>query len=151
MSANPASLSHHPAPHRERVAAVQIAFGLLAGPAAWFCQLCAGFALSSWPCFPADQPMLAPMRGYGWTWAATGIVSLTAVTISVAAMIVSRRLLQRTRGESAGGHGHPLDLLDVGTGRTRFLASWGTIAGGAFAVASAFTGVAFLILPRCAG
>jgi hypothetical protein len=37
------------------------------------------------------------------------------------------------------------------TGRTRFLALWGTVFGAAFAIAAAFTAVAFFILPRCAG
>jgi hypothetical protein len=125
-----------------------MAFGLLGGPAAWFGQLCAGFALSSWPCFPNDQLMRVPISGFSWTGNATGLVSLAALAIALAAMFVSQRLLQRTRDEDHGGHAH---LAQIGAGRTRFLALWGTIAGGAFAVATAFTGVAFFILPRCAG
>jgi hypothetical protein len=148
MSAHQPVLSRHPAPHRERASVAQLTFGLLAGPAAWFGQLCAGFPLSSWPCFPRDQHVLAPLTGYEWTWAAVGIVSLAAVAVSLAAMIVSLRLLRRTSAEVEGDH---MDLLEVGSGRTRFLALWGTIAGAAFAVVSTFTGVAFFILPRCAG
>jgi hypothetical protein len=148
MSADHATLSHHPAPHRERATSVEIAFGLLGGPVAWFAQLCAGFALSSWPCFPNDQLMRVPAPGFSWTWNAIGLVSLAALGVALSAMFVSRRLLLRTRDEDHGGHAH---LVEVGAGRTRFLALWGTIAGGAFAVATAFTGVAFFILPRCAG
>jgi hypothetical protein len=138
MSTPDASLSHHPAPHRGRVAALESAFGLLGGPGAWFIQLCVGFALSSWPCFPQDQHELAPIRGYGWTWGALGLVSLTAVVIAVAAFAVSRGIYRRTHDET-------------GAGRTRFLGLWGMVAGAGFAVAAAFTGVAFFILPRCAG
>jgi hypothetical protein len=148
MNADHASLSHHPAPHRERATAAAMAFGLLGGPAAWFGQLCAGFALSSWPCFPNEQHLRVPISDFSWTWNATGLVSLAALAIALSAMFVSRRLLQRTRDEDHGGHAH---LAEIGAGRTRFLAFWGAIAGGAFAVATAFTGIALFILPRCAG
>ncbi len=148
MNADHTTLSHHPAPQRERATPAAMAFGLLGGPAAWFAQLCAGFALSSWPCFPNEQLMRVAVPGFSWTWNAIGLVSLAALAIASAAMFVSWRLLQRTREEEHGGHVH---LAEVGAGRTRFLASWGTIAGGAFAVATAFTGIAFFILPRCAG
>lgn len=148
MSADHATLSHHPAPHRERAVTLELAFGLLGGPVAWFGQLCAGFALSSWPCFPNDQHMRIPLPGFGWTWSAIGLVCLAAFAIALSAMFVSSRLLRRTRDEDHGSHAH---LAEVGAGRTRFLALWGTIAGGAFAVATAFTAVAFFILPRCAG
>jgi len=148
MSADDAALGHHPAPHRGRAGAMEMTFGLLGGPAAWFAQLCAGFALSSWPCFPGDQHMLSPTAGFAWTGAAVGFVSLTAFAVAVAAMFVSRGLLRRTRDEYPGDPAH---LLEAGTGRTRFLALWGTIAGGGFAVATAFTAIAFFILPRCAG
>jgi hypothetical protein len=134
MSADDATLSRHPEPHRERAAGWALGFGLLGGPAAWFVQLCAGVALTSWPCFPKDQQLPAPVGGFEWTGPATAVVSLAAFGISVAAMLISHQFLRRTRG-----------------GRTRFLALWGTIAGGAFAVAIAFTGVAFYLLPRCAG
>jgi hypothetical protein len=148
MSADDAPLSRHPAPHRERTAGWALTFGLLGGPVVWFVQLCAGVALTSWPCFPKDQPLPAPVGGFEWTWTATALVSLAAFGISLAAMLISHNLLRRTRDEEAGGHRH---LLEVGTGRTRFLALWGTMAGGVFAVAIAFTGVAFYLLPRCAG
>ena len=36
-------------------------------------------------------------------------------------------------------------------GRTHFLALWGVALGGVFALAAALTGLAFMILPRCAG
>jgi predicted alpha/beta superfamily hydrolase len=41
--------------------------------------------------------------------------------------------------------------IDVRTGRARFLALWGALVGGLFAIAAALTYIAFLLLPRCAG
>ncbi len=148
MSADHAALSHHPAPQRERVGAFASAFGLLGGPGAWFVQLCAGFAMSSWPCFPMDQRRSSPLDGYGWTHAAIDIICVAAVVTALAAAYTGWRLLQLTRAEMRGDHRH---LMDTGTGRTRFLALWGLVGGTGFAVAAALTGIALFILPRCGG
>jgi hypothetical protein len=148
MSADRASLTHHPAPQRHRVSAFESVFGLLGGPLAWFVQLCAGYTLASWPCFPLDEHRFLPQGGYGWTWDAIVIVSLAAVVVALAAFVVSRRIFNRTRDEGHGGDKH---LLEVGSGRTRFLAVWGMVLGIGFAVTTAMTAMAFFLLPRCAG
>jgi hypothetical protein len=148
MSTDHASLSHHPAPHRHRVSAAESLFGLAGGPLAWFVQLCAGYAMASWPCFPLDEHLHLPLNSYAWTWAAIVVISVAAVIVSLAAFMVSRGILRRTLDESEGGHGH---ALETGAGRTRFLALWGMVLGGGFAVATALTTVAFFVLPRCAG
>jgi hypothetical protein len=148
MNLDNPSLSHHPAPHRHRAGTLALAFGLLGGPVAWFAQLCAGSALSDWPCFPGDQHRVAPVSGSGWTTGAIGAMSLAAFAVAICAMLVSLHLLRRTADEARGGHGH---LLEAGTGRTRFLALWGALAGAAFAVATAFTAVGYFTLPRCGG
>jgi hypothetical protein len=148
MTADPGSLSHHPAPHRDKVSAFEGAFGLLGGPAAWFVQLCAGYGMASWPCFPLDEHHVLPLSGYAWTWAAIVAISIAAVVVALAAFAVSRRTYKRTRAEGHGDHRH---VLEVGTGRTRFLAIWGMVLGASFAVATALTTVAFFVLPRCAG
>jgi hypothetical protein len=148
MSADHASLSHHPAPHRDQVSAFESAFGLLGGPLAWFVQLCAGYAMASWPCFPREVHHLQPAPGYAWTWSAIVAISIAAVIVSAAAFFVSQRSYRRVQGESHGDRQH---LLDVGSGRTRFLAAWGMVLGSGFAVGTAMTTVAFFVLPRCAG
>lgn len=142
------SLSHHPAPHRERVTLPALAFGVAGGPLAWGLQLNAGFALASWPCFPGDQRMQLPLDGYAWTWPTLVAVMFAGALIALAALWVSWSNLQKTREEHSGGHGH---LMDTGSGRTRFLALWGIAFGAGFAVASLVTGIAFIVLPRCAG
>jgi hypothetical protein len=148
MTADHTSLSHHPAPHRERALPAEGLFGLLGGPLAWFIQLCAGYAMASWPCFPSDEHRLLPPSGYAWTWSAMLAVSVAAVVTALAAFLVSRRIYNRTRNEDAGGH---QPLLEVGAGRTRFLALWGMVFGAGFAAAAAMNTVAFFLLPRCAG
>jgi hypothetical protein len=148
MSTPQHSLSHHPAPHRERVTLLELAFGLAAGPVAWFVQFNAGYALASWPCFPTDHRMQVPIDGYAWSRPIMVAVMIAGVLIALAALWISWRNLQRTREERPGGHRH---LMDTGTGRTRFLALWGVMLSIGFALASVVTGVAFAVLPRCAG
>jgi len=148
MNVDQASLRNHHTPRNWINPVWQLTFGLLGGPAAWFMQLCAGFALSSWPCFPGDQRLVAPALAWAWTRPATAVIALLAFAVALAAMTISGRLLRDASSERFGGSAAPAGMS---TGRTRFLALWGTVAGGAFAVAITFTGIAFFTLPRCAG
>jgi hypothetical protein len=108
-------------------------FGLFGGPLAWFVQLCCGFALASQPCFRGGNRVAAPPPALQWTWPAMILLMAAAVAIALLSLLVSWRTFTRS------------------TGRTRFLALWGILLGGSFALAAAFTAVAFLTLPRCAG
>ena len=148
MTARHDSLLHHPARHRERVLCYESALGLIGGPLAWFLQLCAGYALASWPCFANDDRTLTPLAGYAWTWPAMVLAMLAGVAIALTSFWISWRAFVRVRDESDGDHRH---LMEVGAGRTRFLALWGMLLGGGFALATLVTAVAFLVLPRCAG
>jgi len=148
MSAEHTSLSHHPAPHRHRVATASIAFGVLGGPLAWFVQLCAGYALASAPCYTEAQRAAQPLADLRWTSPAIIAVLITGVIVALAAFAVSYRSFARTRYEAGPDQQY---LMEVGAGRTRFLALWGLLLGAGFAVATALTAVAFVILPRCAG
>jgi hypothetical protein len=62
-------------------------------------------------------------------------------------MWVSWRGLQKTRAEPQGARAQ----LEPGNGRTQFLALWGVVLGGGFALTSLATGIAFLTVPRCGG
>jgi hypothetical protein len=126
---------HHAAPRREPVTLLELAFGLAGGPLAWFLQFNAGYALASWPCFPQDHRMQLPMDGYAWSLPTMVMIMICGVLIALAALWVSWRNLQKSPTE----------------GRSRFLALWGVMLGGGFALASLVTGVAFALLPRCAG
>jgi hypothetical protein len=147
MTADDAALSPHPAPHRRRVTAFESVFGLIAGPLAWAAQLDLNYALASRWCFPKDERALLPLAASDWTWPAMIIGMLAAVSIGLAALLVSWRAYRATRAEQTGG---VRELMDVGSGRTRFLALWGVLLGSGFALASGLTAVAFIVLPRCA-
>jgi hypothetical protein len=123
-------------------------FGLFAGPIAWFLQFCASYALASEPCFRGGERLAAPVPALQWTLLAMILSMAAAVVIALLSLLVSWRAYRRTKGEAPGATAH---LVEAGPGRTRFLSLWGVLLGGAFAVATAMTGVAFLTLPRCAG
>jgi hypothetical protein len=130
--------------HKTRFASV---FGLAGGPFAWYVQMCAGYALASWPCFPKDHRMLVPLAGYAWTSRAMTIALLAGVAIALAAFFVSWRELIRTQ-RASGDQRHQ---LGGGAGRAQFLALWGMLLGGGFALTTVITAFAFVMLPRCAG
>jgi len=147
MSADHAALSHHPAPHRDRVALWMAGFGVIGGPLAWFVELCGGYALATAPCFnAAGTRRLLPE--FAWTWPALLTLLVLCVFVALAAFTVSYRSFARTREESGGD---PRHLMEAGSGRTRFLALWGMLLGAGFAVVTALTAVGFALLPRCAG
>lgn len=147
MNSRATTLTHHPAPHRDRVMNIESAFGLLGGPAGWFLQLCAGFALASGPCFSAGM-RVATAGAPSWPWLTMIAASVIGVLLGLAALLVSWRTLQRTKRETTGNHRH---LLEVGSGRTRFLALWGVCFSAGFTVVTLLTFVAFTTVPKCVG
>jgi hypothetical protein len=148
VSADHASLSDHPAPHRERVSTFSSIFGLLGGPLAWFVQLCAGYGLASWSCFPKDLRGNTPVEGASWASPTLVTLLIAAIVVAFAAFLAARRDFQRTREESQGDPAH---LMEVGAGRTRFIALWGMFLGAGFTAATLINAIDFLVLPRCAG
>lgn len=141
-------LSHHPAPHRDEMSTLRAFVLLFTGPTAWFVQFCVGVQLASWPCYPADTRYLVPIEGYGWTREAALVLLLLCALAAAISGLASWRLLQRVSDEREGGHA---ELAEVGHGRTRFIALWGTILGAGFVVATLFTLAGFAMVPRCAG
>jgi hypothetical protein len=121
-------LSHHPAPERGRVGLPALAFGLVGGPFAWAVQLCAGSALSG-----------VPRQG-----AVFWILYGATVLLACASLAVALRSYARSQRELHGGSHE--ELLEIGVGRTRFLAIWGVLLSSAFAIFAAANGVALVLL-----
>lgn len=121
-------------------------FALFGGPLAWFLQLNAGFALATQPCFVDNQRASAPT--FAWSWPAIIAIAVAACAVALSATLIAWRDYQRSKHE--GSHEHP-DLLEVGAGRTRFLALWGVCFGAGSAVVIVATAIGFCFLPRCGG
>lgn len=148
MSRDRSSLSHHPAPHADRLSTPAASFILLTGPLAWFVQLCTGFMLLSWPCYPGDIRLVEPLAGYGWTRLAALLVLLACALLAAASGAFAWRKYQEVREEREGGHA---DLIHIGHGRTRFIALWGAILGVGFTLTTLATLAGFALVPRCIG
>ena len=149
MTAETASLTNHPAPHRDRVSPLRALFGLLGGPGAWFAQLCAGYAMASWPCFPREEHRILPEAGYAWTWAAIVVISVVAIGISIAAFAVSRAYLRRGCRVKAMGVINICWMSAAGGLASWLFGEW--CSAPLSLLATAMTLVAFFVLPRCAG
>jgi hypothetical protein len=138
----------HPAPHRDRLTGLRASLLLYTGPLAWFVQLNVGVMMTSWPCFPSMDRLDRPLPGYEWTHiAALAVLVASALVASIAGLLSWRKFVE-VREEEEGGHA---ELIELGHGRTRFVALWGTYLGLGFALATLVTLVAFAMVSRCLG
>jgi hypothetical protein len=134
----------HPSPHRGRVSLGGQLFGIAAGPAAWIAQLVVDYGVSSYVCYPADTPRRDLPGGgeHGLLLA----VNLACLAVALAGFAVSLAGWRRTRAEKPG----PLhEMLQIGDGRSRFLAICGLLAAATFAVAILFDTPSALALRLC--
>ncbi|HEX3950192.1 MAG TPA: hypothetical protein VHW95_10120 [Steroidobacteraceae bacterium] len=141
-------MSARPAAPVAPIPRYQIFFLLFGGPLAWFLQLNAGFALATQPCFLDNQRFPAPRLSLVWSWPAMIWLLIAALAIALLSVLTAWRAYQRTKTESSGDHLH---LMEIGSGRNRFIALWGICFGAGSAVVILMTLVAFFVLPRCAG
>jgi hypothetical protein len=137
----------HPAPHRERVSLLALLFGLAAGPAGWIAQLLLGYGLSSYACYPSDEPQLtSPPRGWSGEHVWLLAINLLCLALTVAGFLTALANWRRTRAEKEGGAHR---LLQTGEGRARFLALSGMLACGVFALAILANTWTVLGVPAC--
>ncbi len=128
-----------PAPVRRKLSATGV-FAVAGGPAAWYLELNAGYALASTPCFAGTQRLPSLTQGLAWTSPLMTALLAVCTLIAFAAFWLSLRELQRSH--SAG---------TPDSGRERFAALWGTVLGGGFCLATVATAAGLLLLPRCTG
>lgn len=148
MTADQIQSREHPSPHRDRVRPDLLLLALATGPFAWIVQLAGDYALASHACRPDDPPRATPPLAGGWggePWLLVG-VNLCCLAICLAGGAIALVSWRRTSGEKAGGAGA---LVEVGEGRTRFLAACGVLAAAAFALAIAFDTTLPLFVPSC--
>jgi hypothetical protein len=144
MSKQPQFSTRHPAPHRHEVSLFALGFGLAAAPLAWAAQTIIGYALSSHACFPGDTPRTAPL--YAGAGQIALAINLIAIMVAAVAWAAAYRSWQATRDENDGQLHR---LVEIGEGRTRFLALCGVLTSLGFLVAMIFASVAILLVPLC--
>lgn len=136
-----------PSPDRERVGRFTLYLGVLLAPLAWILQLVIGFEVANRACFAPGIPEKTPMTVPPWLETAlttTNIVALIAAALAIAICLRSmRRTGTKRHPRGAGG------MLNVGEGRTRFLAVFGLLTSVLFFVAIAFNTASLFLVPLC--
>ena len=137
----------HPSPDRDRVRLEELLLALAAGPAAWVLQLSIDFGVASAACQPGGVPREAPLApGWGPEDVFLVCVNLACLATAIAGGLVALAAWRRSRHEKFGG---AATLIEVGEGRTRFLAACGMMAAAGFAIAILFDTAWPLFVPSC--
>ena len=134
----------HPAPHRAKVNPFLLGFAVVGSPVAWSLEMLVTFPLAAHACFPRDVPVLSPT-----TPGLLGILSGIAIALFVVGVLATAASVVcwwRTRNEKPGG-AH--QLLEVGEGRTRFIALCGLIISIGFLIALIFEAAALYLVRSC--
>lgn len=120
---------------------------LAAGPAAWVTQLVVGYGVAGYACYRRDAPLQAAATS-GWGAERFGLLALNlaCLLVTLIALTTSYIHWRRTRGETGGGAGR---ALEVGEGRSRFLAACGILINLAFCIAILFDTAPILGVPTC--
>lgn len=136
-------LPGHPAPHAGRVSIVRLLLLLSGAPLAWAVQIAAGYAAAAYACYPHRDALAAPILPH--LHGALVALSVGAIAVSALCALLSYRSWRLTRNEVEGDHHQ---LLDVGEGRTRFMALCAFISSAGFGLALlATTSVLVLVQP----
>ncbi|MEJ0047871.1 MAG: hypothetical protein WDN04_18430 [Rhodospirillales bacterium] len=77
-----------PSPHRAKVSLAALLFGLVGGPAAWFGQFVANYALASFACFPHDTPRVG--TGPLWPSVPTAMLAINIAGMAIALLAAFR-------------------------------------------------------------
>jgi hypothetical protein len=139
-----AAAASHPAPHRQRVRLWVLMFGLVAAPIFWLAQLLLGYGVSAAACYGGDHPTTiasgASLRMALFSFDAAALI------VALAGAAVSYASWHAVHGEQQSGPHH---ALEVGEGRTRFMALWGILSSLCFGGAIVFNTMASVMAPLC--
>ena len=97
-------------------------------------------------CFPRMYPLGSPAMGAARMSLVLWLVSAVAIAIGAAALVVALHNYLATRHEERG-EAH--ELLEVGEGRTRFMALSGVMLSALFLLASLAHAASMLMLANC--
>jgi hypothetical protein len=132
------------APSAGTVPAAALWFGLFGAPAMWSLQLVTNSAFVSHSCFPKSVPLATPITGS--LWGVVLLTSIVAAVVAAAAGATAWRSWRRTQEEHHGGHE---TLLEVGEGRTRFMAVAGLLLSTIFLFGIVMNALPLFLLPPC--
>ncbi|HZP86152.1 MAG TPA: hypothetical protein VFB54_04980 [Burkholderiales bacterium] len=134
----------HPAPQRDIISLFILALAIFGVPLLWGGQLLLSYGLASFACYPSWNPLATPQ--YSGIRVALLAIGLAALVGGVGIAMLAVYSWRKTRGEQGGSQKH---LVDIGEGRTRFLAMCGVMMSSGFVVLLIFTTMTVLIVPPC--
>jgi hypothetical protein len=143
---SPAATAGDP-PRQERAAQIAaLLFGLAAGPAGWIAQLLLDYGLASYACYPDGQPhLVAPPPGWDQEKLALFLIAAVCLLLALAGLATSWRLWRRDRTLMERPH----HVVEVGEGRSSFLALCGVLTSAGFAFAIAVSAASISVVPAC--
>lgn len=139
-----ATAAGHPAPRRRRASPGALWFGLFGAPFAWSVQELVNTPVVGHACFPRSEPLHAPAFAAA-SGVAVGVSAATAV-VALAALLAALHVWRSVR------RGHEREawaLLEVGEGRTRFMALSGILLGAVFLLGIVMHSIPIFLLPPC--
>lgn len=138
------SAEPHPAPHRGNVPPAALWFGLSGAPAVWSIQLMVNYATVAHSCYPRAVPLSTSI--FGALWATVLAVNLLTLAGALAAGGTALWTWHRTKSEKEG---RKEALLEVGEGRTRFMAFAGILVSALFLIGILFNAATLFVIPPC--
>ncbi|MEZ5815491.1 MAG: hypothetical protein R3D44_00215 [Hyphomicrobiaceae bacterium] len=139
----------HPAPLRHAAPLVSLWIGLFGGFFAFAFQILLNFFIASYSCFSGRIPQgHSPQSWVWWTMVAVATLAFLATAMSMWAAYsswgathveASRAPVRRRKDE----------LLEIGEGRTRFMAMAGLVTSGILLATVFMNATALLIMPLC--
>ena len=134
----------HPAPRRHRAGTAALWFGLFGGPAAWSVQELVNTPVVGHACYPAVERLAQPT--IGGLPALPLVVSIATALVAAAALWTAAAAWRSVRRGHPGEHG---TLLEIGEGRTRFMALSGILLACVFLFGIVMHAIPILFLPPC--
>ena len=145
--ANPQSSSAsppHPAPERHSVSRAALWFGLLAAPLAWAIDELVLYYVASHLCELKTHDLAGTLARGTSPWFIG--VSVAALLVALAGVWVSYGSWHKSQREKGGSEAK---LIEVGEGRTRFLAMCGLLTSVGFLIGFLFIFSQLWVAPLC--
>lgn len=123
---------------------VRLYVGMTVAPLAWALHMLVSYSLAAHACFPTDAALGRPV----WPDLRSFVVVATvgAWLMLWAGFLVAWLNWRATGRASSAGSGQ---ILQTGSGRSRFMALCGLLVSGLFAVALCFTTAGVFVIPDC--
>lgn len=141
---NPQAQVKHPSPDRYQVSTWKLWISMLGVPLLWIAQIATSEIAASYACYPHDMPLDTPL----WQWLTPLLIGISAASLLLAiiCMWLAYTAWKQSRHEDKGSEKH---TVDIGEGRTRFLAMVGLLSSGLFLIAILFTACALWLVSPC--